>query len=68
MIKQIQFIINNGTYVKKKIQEMMKEFDMMNNKNTYAYIKAAVNVMFMYMHKNKLIKLFGEIDIAAMIK
>ena len=40
----------------------------MNNKNTHAYMKAAVNVMFMHMHAKKGIQFFGERDIAVMIK
>ena len=32
------------------------------------YMQAAVNVVFMQMHANKGIKLFGEMDIAATIK
>ena len=44
--KQIEFLTNNYTCVKKKIQELMKWSDMTNNKNTHAYMKAAANVMF----------------------
>ena len=43
--KQIQFLMNNDTSVKKQIQETMKEFNMMNNTNIRAYMKAEVNVM-----------------------
>ena len=54
--------------MKKQIQEMMKESEMMNNTNKHAYMEAEVNVMFTQMHANKGIRLFGERDIAAMIK
>ena len=47
---------------------MMKESKINNNTNTYAYMKAAVNVIFIQKHANKGIKLFGERYIAEMIK
>ena len=46
----------------------MKESKVMNNKNTHAYMQAAVKMMFTHMHAKKGIKLFGESDISAMIK
>ena len=58
--KQIQFLMNNDTSVKKQIQETMKEFNMMNNTNIRAYMKAEVNVMSTQIHKKKGIKLFGK--------
>ena len=36
------FLINKYMCVKKLIQEMMKEFGVMNNTNTHAYMQAAV--------------------------
>ena len=56
--KQLQFIMDNNTCTKKKIQEMMKESEVMNNTNTHAYMQAEVNVMFTRMHAKKGIKLF----------
>ena len=66
--KQIQFLMNNDTSVKKQIQETMKEFNMMNNTNIRAYMKAEVNVMSTQIHKNKGIKLFGKRAILEVIK
>ena len=40
----------------------------MNNKNTHAYMQAAVKMMFNQMHAKKGIKLFGERYIAPTIK
>ena len=60
--------MNNGTSVKKQTQEMMKEYDIMNNTNTHAYMQKEVNVMFMQMYANKGIMLFCERDIAGTIK
>ena len=40
----------------------------MNNRNTHAYTQAAANRMFMQIHANKVIKLFGERAIVEMIK
>ena len=40
----------------------------MNNKNTHAYMQAAVIMMFNQMNYMKVIKLFGERDISEMIK
>ena len=45
----------------------MKESDMMNNTNTHACMQAEVNLVFTHMHKNKVIKFFGEISIAEII-
>ena len=68
VIKQLQFIMNSGTCMKKEIQEMIKESKVMNNTNTHAYLQAEVNVMFMQMHTKKGINFFGEMLIAKMIK
>ena len=46
----------------------MKEFEVMNNKNTHAYMQAEVNMLFTHMHAKKRVKLFGERDISALIK
>ena len=46
----------------------MKESNVINNTNTHAYMQAAVNVVFMHIHANKGIKLFGERAIVSMIK
>ena len=51
----------------KKIQEMMKYSKVMNNKITHEYMQAELNVMFTQMQNNKVIKLFGERAISAMI-
>ena len=40
----------------------------MNNKNTHAYMQAAVNVVFTQIHENKGINMFGERAIAETIK
>ena len=47
---------------------MIKESEVMNNKNTYAYMQAAVNVIFTQIHAKKRINIFGERDILAMVK
>ena len=47
---------------------MMKESEVTNNKNTHAYMQTAVNVMFRKMYAKKIINMFGERYIAAMIK
>ena len=36
--KQLQYLMNNDTYVNKQIQETTKEPKMISNTNTYAYI------------------------------
>ena len=51
-----------------KILEIGKESEVMNNKNTHAYMQAAVNVMFTYMNAKKGINIFYERCISAMIK
>ena len=60
--------MNNNASVNKQMQEMAKESEMMNNKNTHAYMQAAVNVIFTQMHENKGITLFCERTMAVMIK
>ena len=40
----------------------------MNNTNTYAYMQAELNMMFMWMHANKGINIFGKRAISEMIK
>ena len=47
---------------------MMKESEVMNNISIHEYIQAVVNVLFMKVYANKIIKLFGERSIADMIK
>ena len=68
VIKQLQFIIKNDTCMKKKIQETTKESEVMNNKNTHEWIQTEVNVIFKQTHTNKVLKMFGEIDMVTMIK
>ena len=41
---------------------------MTNNTHKHEYIQAEVSVIFTQMHEKKLIALFGERDISAMIK
>ena len=60
--------MNNYTCIKKRIQEMMIAYKLMNNKNTHACMQAAVNMMFTHMHVKRVIKLFGERSISEMIK
>ena len=66
--KQLQFLMNNDTCMKKKIQETMKESEVVNNINTHALMQSVVNMMFRKIHAKKGIKLFGERSIAEMIK
>ena len=51
--KQLQFIIKNDMFTKKQIEETMEKIRVMNNANTYVYMQAAVNVMFIKIHANK---------------
>ena len=46
VIRQLQFLMNNDTSVKKQIQEIMKLSDIMNNTNTHVYTQAAENMFF----------------------
>ena len=66
--KQIQLLMNKYMCVKKQIQEMIKESEIIIIENTHAYMQAAVMVMFTHMHAKKGTKLFGERAIVAMIK
>ena len=59
--------MNNDTFMKKQIQEMMKEFEVIDNINTYAYMQAAVTTVCIVNHIKKWIKLFGERDISERI-
>ena len=65
--KQLKHFMKNDTFMKKQIQETMKESGI-NNTNTHAYMLTAVNMVFTQMHVNTGIKLFGERTIATMIK
>ena len=40
----------------------------MNNTNTYLYMQAAVNVIFTQTRAKKVIQMFGERAVSAMIK
>ena len=68
VIRQLQFLMNNDTFVKKKIQEIMKLSDIMNNTNTHVYTQAAENMFFIQICAKKGIHFFGERAIVAMIK
>ena len=59
--------MKNDESVQKQIQETKKESEIMNNKNTYAYIQAEMNVMLTQMQAKKAIKFFGKMYIAEVI-
>ena len=65
MSKQPQFIMNIDTCIKKKYKQKCNKLRLLIIKDIYVYMQTALIVVYTQIHAKKVIKLFGERDIAA---